>query len=330
MDARGPMEARVLGVERGLDVMDRDLHNLKRQLIGLTQGIWDAWNDVGRLSAPPVATPPANPFPAICSSFPTTMPVIDSLYGGSILTFDGVSKWLGCKVVAVPAGGACGAIASSAVFYSLQGDNTTSTWVLTVSYDATGVNHCPVNGATCGTATNRSDTMSQTISCCAPYQFSYPHGNIASPIWGNHDITLTITPFVGNLTSASTIPFTFTSAFLSGSGTLAWDAGTSTWRTCVASISFSGNLSCSNATIAITFVLDLFGNLTMKWIKINATNCPAASNCASTPGAGQSNYTGTCFYHTDSCPSSVTYQLSGVGGSSPEARLGSPTVTLTL
>jgi len=52
MDARGPMEARVLGVERGLDVMDRDLHNLKRQLIGLTQGIWATtrWSIVGTRS----------------------------------------------------------------------------------------------------------------------------------------------------------------------------------------------------------------------------------------------------------------------------------------
>jgi hypothetical protein len=45
MDARGPLEARLLGVERGLAVMDRDLHDLQRRLTGAQQRLWDAWSE---------------------------------------------------------------------------------------------------------------------------------------------------------------------------------------------------------------------------------------------------------------------------------------------
>ncbi len=331
MDARGPLEARVLGVERGLEAMDRDLRNLRRQVLSLSQGVWAAWSEVHARITTPSLQPPTPSFPAICRLFPPRLPILDSLYGGSFLSWDGVSKWTGCRAVAVPAGGSCGAVASSAIRYSLQGDNTTATWVLTVSYDSTGTpNFCPVNGATCGTATNRSDTMSATISCCAPYQFNYSHGSTVSPIWANQDINLVITPFVGNLTPASTIPFTSSGTFYSGvSGTLTWD-GVSAWTACVAGISFVGSGSCLAVTMAATFKLDQYGKFTMTWLITNATNCPASSNCASTPSAGQTMHTGQCFYNSDSCPSSVTYKLTSTFGTSPEARLGTPTVTLTL
>lgn len=324
---RGDYEARIRALERLVADEQRGYANLKRQTTALAQGIWGTQPGPGISFAP---TPAGPSFPAICSSFPTKLPIIDSLYGGSFLTWDGGTKWTGCRTVAVPAGGACGAVASSALHYSLQGDNTTATWVLTASYDSTGSpNFCPVNGATCGTATNRSDTMSQLISCCAPYTFNYSHGNAASPIWGNQDVTLTVTPFIGNLTTASTIPFSFSGSFCSGSGTLTWD-GVSAWTACVAGISFSGSGSCSAVTMAIRFSLDQYGKFTMTWLITNATNCPAASNCASTAGAGQTMHTGTCFYDHDSCPSSVTYQLISQFGSSAENRLGTPFVTLTL
>jgi hypothetical protein len=222
-------------------------------------------------------------------------------------------------------------VASSAAFYSLAGNNTTPVWALTIGYQAgAGPNFCPVNGATCASTPNRSDPTTATISCCAPYTFNYVHGGIVSPLFGNQDIQLTITPFVGNLTPASTIPFTSTGTFYSGvSGTLVWD-GVSAWTACVAGIAFVGSGSCLAVTMAITFKLDQFGLFTMKWLTTTATNCPATSNCASTPGAGQTMHTGQCFYNSDSCPSSVTYKLTSTFGTSAENRLGTPTITLTL
>jgi hypothetical protein len=53
MDARGPQEARLLAVERGLEAMDRDIRALRRQTIALSQGIWDAWNEVGLIVVEP-------------------------------------------------------------------------------------------------------------------------------------------------------------------------------------------------------------------------------------------------------------------------------------
>ncbi len=61
MDAIGPMERRLLGLERRLVAIDNAARNQQRQLISLGQGIWDAWGE--RQIPTGVVTPTPTPSP---------------------------------------------------------------------------------------------------------------------------------------------------------------------------------------------------------------------------------------------------------------------------
>ena len=328
MDARGPQEARLRAVERAYESIDRDLRNINRRIIALSQSTWAAWSDVQSVAGirrlrrrPPFSPRSAPRSRTRCRS--------STRFTAAVLNVRRRLEVDRLHHCSVPAGGSCGAgrklgdllLPPGRQYHQQLGDHR--------SYNSTGTpNFCPVNGSTCSSPINRSDffhVQSGAWNCCAPNAFFYPHGSNASPAWANADVTLTITPFVGNLTTSSTIPFTFAGTHCSGSGTLTWNS-TTAWTACVAGISFSGG-GCATVTMAITFSLDLFGNLTMKWLITNATSCPAASV---RHRAGQLFRTGTCRYSSDSCPSSVTYQLQSPFGGSPEFKLGTPTVTLTL
>src|SRR5438105_5057468 len=63
-DLRGPAEARLLGVERGIIGIDRDLRAMRRDILVLQQGMWDESSDRRRVMAsaapPPPPPPPTN------------------------------------------------------------------------------------------------------------------------------------------------------------------------------------------------------------------------------------------------------------------------------
>lgn len=46
MEMRGPNEARLLHVERGIEALDRDVRNLRQRAIAVAQGVWALWSDV--------------------------------------------------------------------------------------------------------------------------------------------------------------------------------------------------------------------------------------------------------------------------------------------
>jgi hypothetical protein len=56
MDATGPMETRLLALERRLVHIDDQLRQQQRQLIGVGQSLWDAWGD-RRIPRTPTPTP---------------------------------------------------------------------------------------------------------------------------------------------------------------------------------------------------------------------------------------------------------------------------------
>ena len=92
MDARGPMEARLLGVERGLNAMDRDLETLERQIVALSQGIWDAWSDVATGNfGPPPPLPPPTVLITPCSGLNVlyNLPFTDSIFGSGTVPTSG-------------------------------------------------------------------------------------------------------------------------------------------------------------------------------------------------------------------------------------------------
>jgi hypothetical protein len=82
MDARGPDEARLLGVERGLEAMDSRLRALRRRAIALGQGIWDAWSDETATMGVPMCTASYSGTLLSCTSTGLVGQVVTVMAGG--------------------------------------------------------------------------------------------------------------------------------------------------------------------------------------------------------------------------------------------------------
>jgi hypothetical protein len=180
MDARGPMEARVLGVERGCNQMDRDLEALKRQLVALSQGIWDAWSDVATPSAGPPAPPPT---PTVhitpCSGLNVlyNLPFVDSIFGSGTLVWDGTAHFAACLSGLAYGGSFACATATIAIHYSMDtSGNLVVTWLVNSG------SHCPIT-STCSSTTNATSTPSASTNCgSVPAQITFTMGSSANEL----------------------------------------------------------------------------------------------------------------------------------------------------
>lgn len=190
-DLIGPLEARLLALERKQARIDRSLRDARVDLVGLSQGIWDGWSDArGRRVAMP-APPCTGDFPAICACIPTTFTIHNSSYGDCTVTYDSTSgSWKGCFVVAYAGGGVCTAC-STAQHYELVGSNATNAWSLIFRFKThtVGVTQCPV-ASICSDATNYSVSYNfVTVGCgnnsnnlgnAGPFQ---PGGTVLTWTW---------------------------------------------------------------------------------------------------------------------------------------------------
>jgi hypothetical protein len=173
-DLISPIEVRLRALERRQARIVRSLRAARRDIMTVGQGLWDAWSrsDVGPESqtTPTVVTT----FPHVCPALPLALTLHDSYYGDTTLNWDGVSKWVGCKVIFYPGTLICGA-ASTPIFYTLFGDDTTSAWTFQVAWigvrDRFG-NICPKAGATCNDTPNQIRSTTNNVHCPP-----------ASPLW---------------------------------------------------------------------------------------------------------------------------------------------------
>src|SRR4051812_32061562 len=167
MDLTGPMEARLLEVERRLARLDHDLRTMKRDATTLSQGAWDAWSAVRlpREQAKP-ATDCVGDFPDVCPCFPHQITLKDTYYGDCVLTYDPTRlAWLGCKLVSLPANPSCSAVSSFALLYTLTGNRTSTSWNLVLQYKtANFTTRCPV-ASTCPDATNQALNLVMNVRC---------------------------------------------------------------------------------------------------------------------------------------------------------------------
>jgi hypothetical protein len=161
------METRLLALERRLAHIDDQARQHQRQLIGIGQGIWDAWSDRQAPMATPTPTPTGT-FPACCPgyTFPSTVTLVDNIYGNFTLTFDGVSTYSGCKQINFAGSVICFSSVSMPLYYKVTIDATHCAATLTMSYYASGPNLCPTSGHTCGdSAPNVSFSATTGLNC---------------------------------------------------------------------------------------------------------------------------------------------------------------------
>lgn len=79
VDPRGPLEARLLALERRLVHADDQLRQQQRELIGVGQSLWDAWGD-RRI---PTATPTPSPTPTPNTTVTGTVKLCNSTVNGT-------------------------------------------------------------------------------------------------------------------------------------------------------------------------------------------------------------------------------------------------------
>jgi hypothetical protein len=183
----GPMETRLLAVERIQARIDHDLRDMRREVIALSQGIWDAWSDV---RFPRTTNPPAPKHPLTiggCGTLqlPESIPYVDSKYGSGTLKWDGVSNWVACK-----AGLSFGGGITFALHYTLS--NTGS---LGASWAGDGFAR-PVN-STCATATSFNGIpYSGQGLICSPFTRTFVANSSLAirTLYQNNTSTVTVGP----------------------------------------------------------------------------------------------------------------------------------------
>ncbi len=314
-DLTGPAEARLIALERRLIALDRSLSAMTRQLRGVGQGLWDAWGSLD-ITVVGQGPPPdgVTAFPNVCPLIPFNLPITDGFYGDLTLSWDGTSAWRGCRLVNYPGSSQCAPVVGVPVFYTLFGDNTTSSWVLQVAWTSsnTGGAACPTSGS-CSNTPNSSAQVTATFHCPlagSSWGFAgaaqgsiYPQGAFPEVSVNTNFLPCSNTLLPDTLYARDSV---YGSITLSRSGP--------NWIGCK-SVNFPGYGACPPvAGAAVWYILSSSGHFTMQWKSStpNTSQCPVASSCSDTPNviASQSSTVtvNSCF------PSFSASQSVGAGG----------------
>jgi hypothetical protein len=169
-DLVGPMEARLLELERRQARLDHSLHSVGREVVALGQGIWDAWSDFPPLK---VQSPTGHggTIPGCTSALATTLYVRDPVYGAITLQWDGAAMWTACKSVNYFGyGGNCVAVNGVAVWYDLL---NTGIFRMRWASNVPTTTRCPI-ASTCASTPNCTAQQLNpiTIESCVPFRAS--------------------------------------------------------------------------------------------------------------------------------------------------------------
>jgi hypothetical protein len=198
MDAIGPMEARLLALERRLVHCEDALRTQQISLTGIGQGIWDAWGEHRRPRGTTPTPTPTGTFPDCCPgyTFPSTLTLVDNVYGNFTLTWDGLYTWKGCKQISFAGSLVCPTPVSMPLGWFLAINGATCTATLHMVWLANLLS-CPAAGKTCADMTyGPADIAYQTIGpiACSGGTLSFSVKGAGGP----H-------PLVGGGTSSQTI-----------------------------------------------------------------------------------------------------------------------------
>jgi hypothetical protein len=143
------------------------------------------------------ATNMTSDFSGICSCIPTTLTLVDSVYGNVTLTYNPIlQSWVGCTTVSYPGTSFCAA-GTIAIHYTLEGSVFAANWQMLVQWVGHVVSGhaCPLPGTNCSTPLGGvSRQVSGTIVSCTggANTFTFPASS-NSPWPGTGGATLTVT-----------------------------------------------------------------------------------------------------------------------------------------
>lgn len=144
-----------------------------------------------------IATNGTSDFSGVCSCIPTTLTLIDSVYGNCTLTYNPIlQSWVGCRTVNYPGNANCPA-GTIAIHYTIEGSNFPNNWQCIVQWPGHTLNGhaCPLPGSDCTTPTGPSRQVSNAaaIVCAGANQWVF--ANSANSPWpGTGGATITV-PF---------------------------------------------------------------------------------------------------------------------------------------
>lgn len=228
-------------------------------------------------------------FPSICACIPFTLPLRDTYYGDTNLTYDPANFWWrGCKQISYPGTSLCGA-QSAPIRYTLYGDDSTSTWVLEIAWHGTtniSGNVCPTAGKVCVDTLNRTRALNSTFHCPPALSLWTSTGGLQGQI---HPTGINPNLFIGypQISGCSEyFPWTlYANDSVYGSWTLEFDGVN--WVGCrtLTTAAWTGASPCAATATAVTLVLNPDGRIQVKWTSAapGTTKCPSAgATCAST------------------------------------------------
>lgn len=168
----GQLEQDILWLEREYLRLP-DLDGLMKRLAALEQQQAASWM-YAAYEQQAATTCTVVDFPAVCPCFPATIVLHDDHFGDTTLTY-GSGAWKGCKMVT--SGPNVYTATNTPVFYTLSGNNSSSSWVLTWLYYATGSLQ-PDGAATCATphGIGNSESQSAAIVCSGTTTWNYGVG----------------------------------------------------------------------------------------------------------------------------------------------------------
>jgi len=303
---RGPAEARLLHVERGLGAMERDLRNLRRQAIALGQGVWAGWSELSRVHDTPAPAPA--PILAVCCSGVdpgTTIPFTDSVFGSGTMTWKAaLESWVGwISGIHWPGSGACGAATIAVGYYLSSSALFQVKWIINAS-SSCPVPSTPTSIPRSGQALAASNETAPCFYCnVAPIIATYAMGttvaeNLLRTGHASQVVTLifpgttatNLTSDFANVCDCITTAITLTDSVY-GPCTLTYNPVLQSWVGC-RTVSYPGTVNCAAGSIAIQYTIEgsLFGNnwqLLVNWAGhvVAGHACPLpGATCSSTLG----------------------------------------------
>jgi hypothetical protein len=287
----GDTEARLLALERR--VWRFPVGELEKRAAALEQNLWQSWGNIDGAAVSDCTTD----FASICPCVPLTLPLRDTYYGDTTLTYDPVNFWwTGCEQISYPGTVLCSA-RSAPIRYTLFGDDTDDSWVLTVTWHGSGGGtNCPSASKTCSDTLNQTQTDNSDFLCPPDLTLWNFTGGTQGSIYPT-GINPTLMVGYPTITGCSTQHFPWTLYALDsvyGSWTLEFNGVF--WSQCrsITTSAWTGAGACASVTTAVTLRLLTDGTCQVLYRSAapagdqcpqNGVACSTAPNVTKTSGS---------------------------------------------